>query len=286
MSCMRALLLNILLLGFHGTLLAQSSDFRVGARAAGMANASVTLVDLWSVHHNQAGLGLLDRAGASVYYENRFLLSDLNLQAATFAIPTGKAGTFGVSYSRFGNRLFNQSSYGLAYGRQLFPFLSVGLQLNYLHTHLAEGYGDRHSFVGELGVLSQITPRFRAAFHVYNLTRTTLAEGNDERVPMNMRLGIQYDFSKKVLMVAEVEKDLELDPNVKIGFEYWPVEQFAIRLGMGTLPLHVDMGFGLRLKGFMFDIAGSIHPVLGFSPKAGLSYMFDLKRKSGFRKGK
>jgi hypothetical protein len=101
---------------------------------------------------------------------------------------------------------------------------------------------------------------------------------------MNMRLGIQYDFSKKVLMVAEVEKDLELDPNVKIGFEYWPVEQFAIRLGMGTLPLHVDMGFGLRLKGFMFDIAGSIHPVLGFSPKAGLSYMFDVRRKSGFKK--
>lgn len=276
---MRALLFSVIPVCLSLAASAQSSDFPVGARSAGLAHATVTLTDLWATHHNQAALAGLEQAGASVYYENRFLISDLNLQAATFAIPVSKYGTFGVSYARFGNRLFNQSRYGLAYGKQLFPFLSVGLQLNYMHTHLAEGYGDRHSFVAEIGLLSQITPRFRAGFHAYNLTRTALAEGNDERVPMNFRLGLSYEFSKKVLALVEVEKDMELDPQLKIGFEYLPVEQLAIRVGMGTLPMHVDIGIGLRLRGFMFDIAGSVHPVLGFSPKAGLTYMFNVRRK-------
>jgi hypothetical protein len=276
---MRSILPAFVLLCFATVVQAQSSDFPVGARSAGMGHASVTLTDLWATHHNQAALAGLQQAGAAVFYENRFLLPDLNLQAATFAIPAGKAGTFGISYARFGNALYNQSRYGLAYGKQLFPFLSVGLQLNYMNTHLAEGYGDRHSFVAEIGLLSQITPKFRAGFHAYNLTRTVLEDATDERVPMNFRLGLQYDFSKKVLVAVEVEKDLILDPNVKVGIEYFPVEQFAIRLGMGTLPLHMDIGFGLRLKHFHFDIAGSIHPVLGFSPKASLAYMFNVKKK-------
>ncbi len=276
---MRSILPAFVLLCFATVVQAQSSDFPVGARSAGMGHASVTLTDLWATHHNQAALAGLQQAGAAVFYENRFLLPDLNLQAATFAIPAGKAGTFGISYARFGNTLYNQSRYGLAYGKQLFPFLSVGLQLNYMNTHLAEGYGDRHSFVAEIGLLSQITPKFRAGFHAYNLTRTVLEDATDERVPMNFRLGLQYEFSKKVLVAVEVEKDLILDPNVKVGIEYLPVEQFAIRLGMGTLPLHMDIGFGLRLKHFHFDIAGSIHPILGFSPKASLAYMFNVKKK-------
>jgi len=277
---MRAFLLTGLLLFSYCLTSAQGSDFPVGARSAGMANATVCLTDIWAVHHNQAALVDLDMAGASVYYENRFLLSDLNLQAATFALPTNKLGTFGISYSRFGNSLYNQSRYGLAYGKKLFSFLSVGLQLSYLNTHLAEGYGDRHSFVAEIGLLSQITPKFRAGFHAYNLTRTVLAEGNDERIPMNFRLGLQYDFSKKVRVAVEVSKDLELDPFLKVGIEYLPVEKFAVRLGMGTQPLHVDFGFGLRLKNFHFDIAGAIHPVLGFSPKASLAYQFNVLKKS------
>lgn len=278
---MKASLLSFLLIVVTGSVFAQGSDFPLGARSAGMGNASVCLTDIWAVHHNQAALVGLEMAGASVYYENRFLLSDLNLQAATFAIPTSKLGTFAVSYSRFGNTLYNQSRYGLAYGKKLFPFLSIGLQLSYLNTHLAEGYGDRHSFVAEIGLLSQITPKLRAGFHAYNLTRTVLSEGNDQRVPMNFRLGLQYDFSKKVRMAVEVEKDLELDPMLKVGIEYLPVEMFAIRIGMGTLPLHMDLGFGLRLKNFHFDIAGSVHPVLGFSPKASLAYQFNVLKKKG-----
>jgi len=257
----------------------QTSDFPIGARSAGMANASVALTDLWAIHHNQAAMVGLEQAGVAAYYENRFLLSNLNLQGATAVLPTPKAGVFGISYARFGNKLFNQSRYGLAYGKRLWKFLSVGLQLSYLNTTLAEGYGARHSFIAEIGLLSQITPKFRMGFHAFNLTRTRLADKYDERVPMNFRLGAQYDFSKKVKVAVEAEKDLELPAVFKAGVEYFPADVFAIRVGVGTAPFHADFGLGLRLKFLHFDIAGSIHPVLGFSPKASLSYRFNVFKK-------
>ncbi len=273
----RLLLLILVITSLSG--FSQTSDFPIGARSAGMANASVALTDLWAVHHNQAAMVGLEQAGVAAYYENRFLLSNLNLQGATAVLPTPKAGVFGISYARFGNKLFNQSRYGFAYGKRLWKFLSVGLQLSYLNTTLAEDYGSRHSFIAEIGLLSQITPKFRVGFHAFNLTRTQLAEDYDERVPMNFRLGAQYDFSKKVKVAVEGEKDLELPPVFKLGVEYFPADVFAIRVGVGTAPFHADFGLGLRLKFLHFDIAGSMHPVLGFSPKASLSYRFNVFKK-------
>lgn len=257
----------------------QTSDFPIGARSAGMANASVCLTDLWAIHHNQAAMVGLEQAGVAAYYENRFLISNLNLQGATAVLPTPKAGVFGISYARFGNKFYNQSRYGFAYGKRLWKFLSVGLQLSYLNTTLAEGYGTRHNFIAEIGLLSQVTPKLRIGFHAFNLTRTRLAEAYDERVPMNFRLGAQYDFSKKVKVAVEGEKDLELPPVFKMGVEYFPADVFAIRVGVGTAPFHADFGVGLRLKFLHFDIAGSVHPVLGFSPKASLSYRFNVFKK-------
>ena len=276
---MKRLLPAVFILLFSLCGYAQTSDYPLGARSAGMANASVTLTDIWAIHHNQAALVGLEQAGVAAYYENRFLLANMNLQGATAVLPTPKAGVFGISYARFGNKLYNQSRYGLAYGKRLWKFLSVGLQLSYLNTTIAENYGSRHSFIAEIGLLSQVTPNLRIGFHAFNLTRTKLADGYDERVPMSFRLGAQYDFSKKVKAVVEAEKDLELPAVFKAGIEYLPADIFAIRIGVGTAPFHADFGFGLRLKFLHFDIAGSVHPILGFSPKASLAYRFNAFKK-------
>ena len=276
---MKHVLLFVSFLTFSVSSFGQTSDFPVGARSAGMANASVALSDIWAVNHNQAALVGIEQAGVAAYYENRFLLSNLNLQGATAVLPTPKVGVFGLSYARFGNKLYNQSRYSIAYGKRLWKFLSVGIQISYLNTHIEENYGDRHSFIAEIGLLSQVTPKLRVGFHAFNLTRTKLANAFDERVPMNFRLGAQYDFSDKVKVAVEAEKDLELPAVFKVGVEYFPAKKFAIRVGIGTQPFHADFGLGLKLKNVHFDIAGSVHPILGFSPKASLAYRFSVFKK-------
>ena len=48
---MKQLLLSVSIILFSVCAQAQTSDFPIGARAAGMGNASVALTDIWAVHH-------------------------------------------------------------------------------------------------------------------------------------------------------------------------------------------------------------------------------------------
>ncbi len=48
-----------------------------GARSMSMANSTVALVDVWSFHHNPAGLAFVKNVSAGLSYENRFLLIDI-----------------------------------------------------------------------------------------------------------------------------------------------------------------------------------------------------------------
>ena len=74
---------------------AGNEDLPLGARSSGMGNASVSLSDVWSAHHNQAGLGFVRDISAGAYYENRFLLKELSIKGGVVALPV-KGGTFGL----------------------------------------------------------------------------------------------------------------------------------------------------------------------------------------------
>lgn len=256
-------------------------NFPMGARSAGMGHATLNVADVWATHHNQAALGLLDQAGVSVFYENRWLTEGMSTQGATFAIPTEKFGTIGVIYSRFGNSLYSQNKYGLSYGVKLAKGFYMGVGLNYHDTRLAEDYGNKGNFVAEIGIIGEITKKIRIGFHAYNLSRAVLVEDslNNDRLPMVFRLGGMYTFSKKVQLSVEVEKDLELAPIVRMGVEYRPSKLIFIRVGFNTQPFALSIGLGFHVKGIRLDLASTIHPVLGVSPQASLTYDFSFRKK-------
>lgn len=277
---MKQLVLVILGVGYFLNTCAQE-NFPMGARSAGMGHATLNVADVWATHHNQAALGLLDQAGVSVFYENRWLTEGMSTQGATFAIPTGKFGAIGAIYSRFGNSLYSQSKYGLSYGVRLAKGFYMGIGLNYHDTRLAEDYGNKGNFVAELGIMGQVSRKIRIGFHAYNLSRAILVKDslNNDRLPMVFRLGGMYSFSEKAHLSIEVEKDLELAPIVKTGVEYRPSKLIFIRLGFNTQPFAPSIGLGFHVKGIRLDLASTIHPVLGVSPQASLTYDFSFSKK-------
>ncbi len=97
-----------------------------GARSTAMGNASVTLYDIWSTNNNQAGLGFIKQTQVSTSYENRFLIKELGLAAGTVVLPI-KAGTFGLSINHFGYTNYNQTKYGLAFGKAFGENISAGI---------------------------------------------------------------------------------------------------------------------------------------------------------------
>ncbi len=272
---MKKFLPFFLLCSVYNSAFSGNENLPVGARSASIGNASVCLIDVWATYHNQANLAYYKHITAGVYYENKYLVKEMSLQAVSFVLPTKKLGVFGVSFTRFGYSLYNESKYGVSYARTFGPNFSVGVQMNYLSAHLGENYGTKGSFTVELGVRANITKQLVVGFHAYNLTRAKMANYSNERIPTILRLGLQYDFSQKVFLSAEVEKDIDHKPMFKAGMEYHPAKLFYLRAGISTNPFISSFGIGFNISDKVhIDLASTIHPVLGMSPMASLSYNF------------
>lgn len=264
-------LLAVLAVVLLKPVLAGQDPLPVGARSAGLGHASITLNDVWCLHHNQAGLGYINRFTAGVYYESRYLMPEMGLNAASLAMPLGK-GALGLSFRSFGYKAYQDSKLGLAYGRKFGENLSIGMQLNYQRIAFADFYGQRSTFTAEVGAMYTFGSRLTLGAHVYNPGEAKLAEYNNERVPALIRFGGQYRFSKQVMMVAEVESALYAKPSLKTGIEYAPVPALLLRAGLSSNPREGHFGFSVLMKKLQLDFAGSFHPVLGFTPKMGLTF--------------
>ena len=263
----------ILSLGITFSIQAGNEDFPIGARSAGMGNASVSQSDVWSAHHNQAGLGFVRDISAGVYYENRFLLKELSIKGGVMALPV-KGGTFGLCISNFGYSLYNENKYSLSFAKAFGNKLSAGIAMDYLTTKIAEGYGSRGVLAAEFGIQAKPLKGLTIGAHVFNPTRAKIADYNDERLPTIIRFGGDYSFSDKVTVAVETEKDIAKKAIFKAGIEYKPVKEFYLRAGVGTNPTLTSFGFGINLKNLKIDVSANYHQTLGISPQIGLTYSF------------
>jgi hypothetical protein len=248
---------------------ASGDNWPVGGRSAGMANASVTLNDLWSVNNNQAGLSGIKNISDGLYYENRYGLKELSLKAGAIAIPT-KAGVIALSVTSFGYAKYNEGKIGLAYAKAFGDKFSAGVQLDYLSTYIGENYGFSSTVAAEIGLRYQMNKNLCIGAHVFNPTKAKVADYNDERAPTVAKLGLSYSFSDKVIVAVESEKDIQYKPVFKAGVEYRPVKQFYFRTGISTNPVINAFGFGLEFKHFNFDFATTYHRTLGYTPQVSL----------------
>jgi hypothetical protein len=254
-------------------LIANFDNDPVGARQAGMANSSVMMTDVWSVFHNQAGLAFVQRLTVASCFGNAFMIKELSTKSLAISLPT-KSGTFGLGYTHFGYTLYNESKIGLAYSKQLWTNFSVGIQLDYFYTRIAEGYGSKGVPAGEIGILAQPVENLFIGAHVFNPVRAKMIEYDDERLPTIFRLGIGYLFSNKLLLTVESEKNLDKDMEMKAGIEFSLFKNLYLRTGISNNPVLNCFGIGFVFKNFKADLAFSKHPVLDYSTQFSLSYRF------------
>jgi hypothetical protein len=244
----------------------------LGARVQGMGGCGTALnSDLWGVQNNQASLASLDAIQAGLFYESRFLMSELGMKGFAAALPT-KKGTFGLNVNSFGYSQYSEMKTGVAYGRKLGEHFSMGVQLDYFNTSIGENYGSTSAVGGEIGIMAEPVKNLTLGLHLFNPTRAKLNGNLDERIPTIMRLGLSYKFSEQVFVIAEAEKDVDYKTTFRGGIEYRPLPTFYIRAGAASNPGLMAAGFGIVLKKFRLDIATSFHSVLGFSPSVGVQY--------------
>lgn len=255
-----------------------NDNYPVGASQAGMAGCGLTSVDIWSVHHNQAALGYLSQPSMGLFAENRYGLKEMGLQAGAFAYPTA-SGTFGLSLSHFGYELYNESKVGLAFAKSFGSRFSTGIQIGYINTHFGDLYGNAGAPVAELGFFAEPYKNLFIGAHIFNLTRSKIADYNDERLPTIIRAGLGLRLSERIFLATEAQKDIDNPAMFRAGIDYLFMEQLYVRAGILTSRQanQISFGLGYKTKRLRADVAFSTHQVLGISPHVGFVYFFNGK---------
>lgn len=257
----------------------QSMSYVAGARAAGMANAGITNQDTWAVFNNPAAYGWLNNKAIGIFYENRFLMKETGYGAMAFSSPLF-GGNIGFGFSHFGYSLFQSDKIALGFSQQLFKGFSMGLQVNYFSVRQSDFYGNLNSVTFEAGILSKPNENFSIGAYIFNPLNLSYFENSDLKMPVAVRLGLSYLFSKSLLLSIETGKAINgYTPVFKTGFEYLLNDQFAFRAGIAIAPVEYSFGlgynnsFGNKNK-LGFDLAFAYHEVLGSTPKLSINYEF------------
>lgn len=248
-------------------------DAPAGARAAALGNATAALADVWALHNSVAGIAKMQQAQVGAYVENRFGMRELTTVGLMAVYPTAKYGSYGLHFSRFGDELYSQQSIGLGAAHKLGQF-SLGAKLDVWQVAV-KGYGNQRAVSISIGGQAEIIPGLYFGTYAYNLTQAKLASFEDERLPTIMKAGIAYQPYRKLLLLAETEKNIDYDATFKAGVEYQLLEdRFILRSGLQTLTNTLTFGAGFQARSILVDYAFGNTTQLGNSHHLSVTYSF------------
>ena len=270
---MKRLLLLIALILTASNIFAYDIIHPIGSRAAAMGGSSVASQGLWAMQNNPAGMANLDKISLGLYYENRWMLPETANKCGAFALPT-KFGTLGVSFNQFGSSKYNENKFGLAYAKDFGRYLQIGLQLDYLLLKIGNDYGKFNAVTFELGIQSHVTDKLTLGTYIFNPVNFNFEQTlNHEKLPIVMRFGLAYQFTKDFVGQCEIEKNTEHEGiSLRGGLEFEAVRNLYIRAGVQTNPGILSFGLGYAIRFAQINVAAQLHNELGASVQIGMIF--------------
>jgi hypothetical protein len=249
-----------------------------GARRVGLGFAYTGVRgDLWTIFLNPAGIAGLQQMEAGAFVERRFILSQLNYGTLAFATPFKNDKHFaGFDVSAFGFGDYSEARLGLTYATTLFQRISLGAKVNYTRLSI-QNYGAKSALSADVGLNCILSKHVSIGFSVFNASRSELIRDENEKIPTTLDAGLAYQVSDKVLIVADVQKQVNFPTSFRGGVEYAVSKHFKARIGASSAPVTASAGFGVVVKGLNIDFANTLHQYLGYTPSFSLSYRIGKK---------
>lgn len=242
-----------------------------------IANTSVSVQDEWNAFQNTASLAHIEKAVASIQYENRFVLKELSTRSVQAGIHT-KHINVGLSYSYHGYSLYNEMIGGLGIARNFGDKFSMGVQFNYYAAYFSSQEESRYrgAVLAQFGVSSRIFPKLTIGFHTFNPFQTGIkTEFSTKRIPSVFSIGTNYAFTNNLIWLTQIDKEVSSNFRFATGFEYTMIKQLTVKLGAyGQDYLVPALGFGIHLGKFHFVLNGELHPLLGLNTLGNITYTF------------
>jgi hypothetical protein len=222
-----------------------------------------------ALFENPAWLGSSRLLSGSVFYTRLFDLTDLSYQTVSLEGSLKEFG-WGLGATDFGNPLYREQTLALGGSVPAGPRARLGLALKGFRTRIS-GYGEANTWGVDLGAAGWIRHDLTFGACATNLNRPKIGKAGEE-LPQSLFAGALYRPFPMLTIGSGLEEDPRYGTSFKAGSEIQVGRHLLLRGGMRTNPNALTAGFGVALRGLVFDYSLRTHPTLGATHGFGLGY--------------
>lgn len=240
------------------------------------------VVDFTSVYKNNASVSFWKYPQIGLFTNNYYTTKNLWTQFIGFGIPKCY-GSFTGSFEHLGI-VGNQSlCLSLGYAKAFFKCWAVGLQFNYHWHSFGRIYGQHHGFTFDISSFLKIGKSFKIGFQLKNPAHFKFAKNNHFTYfyPLIFTLGFSYSFSDKIILCADIHKNIAFPFEFYIGGKLCLARFLSLDLFIEIPEFEPIIKVRLNLKQWESALSLKYHAVLGFSSQITLIYQFKKNYKYG-----
>ncbi|MCX7985515.1 MAG: hypothetical protein N2662_01060 [Bacteroidales bacterium] len=256
-------------------------QFSEGVVSESLAGYMATGYGIWQISGNMAGMCEIASPVFSLYYRQRYLLTELSDKAFLFVYPSGWVN-LGFSYLVFGNKSYREESMAIGTSRKFGDDFSCGLKFSRYSTYML---GKNHQHVlynADAGVIYRFSEKLSVGAYIQSLVPYKYRQGMVNERFILMGLGGSYSVHSMVVFMSEIQ--LSGFPNYSwiCGLKIIPSEKINILTGLHISNSSVyffSFGFLYDFRTYEIGLALTQHSQLGITPSFQLSYRLQRKEK-------
>ena len=255
--------------------LSQSNGFAgfelsgAGARSRAMGKAYVGLANSSdAIFINCSGLAQIKQLSCSFQYSHPFGIKELINSSGALVLPTS-FGTFSTGFQNYGNKIYNEQSFLIAYSMSINDKFSIGANFHYMKLQISN-YSSNFSLTFDTGFLLKLTETVNWGFFLTNLTYAKIGKC-EENIPQTFCTGLSANPIKDIILNFDIFKDAAFPLEIRMGVEYLLLQKIALRTGFISEPSQICGGLGILFSCFEIDYSVNTHPDLS------LTHLFTLQ---------
>ena len=242
-----------------------------GVQNTALSGATVSVNNYEAVLNNPANVLGSGKWTASANHSMPFLQTNLATNEVLFQLSKNQWGV-GVAFSNRRLKDYSSSKLTMAGALRLHERLRLGLSVNYHGLVLAKYYGRDQLFSAGLGLSYLASDKWTLSSCIYNYSNRELTPFSNDFLSSGLRSGCKYSPSDKIDFLIEVEHQLNVRPQYKLGLRYQAADQFTLLGGINLSTRCPSFGLSYHWKKISLCSAFGYHFILGFTPSLSLTY--------------
>jgi hypothetical protein len=254
----------------------------LGARPLAMGKSFTALAnDASCIYWNPAGLTQLDKDEIITMYSDLYNMGLISYQGVCYAHPGIGGGTIGFGYTRLATSAkvdfldFQENTFMFSYAISPLRYTSIGVNLKYFLADFETSGTGAGIDAGALFNYNNIIAVGVTAQDI-NEPKVQFQSGSSDKLPMNLKAGLAV-FPIQDLVLAVDMDNINEDPKLHVGAEYWLGDHFAVRAG-GINQYQSNWtysgGLGIAYKAIKLDYAYQRHFDLEDTHFVSLGFVF------------